>query len=216
MKAVIFDLDGTITNSEPLHMRTFNEILLGYGVKLNRKDFSEFKGESAREIFRQIFEKNNIKEDPISISKKRSNMFIELVKIEGLETIKGFKEFYKMLIDKKVKVIIGTSGMYPNVEQQLQSIGLEEQKFVCARDVKKLKPNPDIFLLAAKKLGEESSNCIVFEDAKAGVEAAHRAGMQVIGINQTSSLKDLEKADMIVEDYNDLSENQINELLDIK
>lgn len=213
MKSVIFDLDGTITNSEHLHFEAFNKILFKYGIKLTQKEFLAYNGLGSIASFKQVFEKNNCQGDSVKCSKEKSKIFIKLVNVNGLEIINGFMSFYRMLIEKKVKVIIGTSSRKFNVVSELNSIGLGKQKFVCADDVDKTKPFPDIFLLAAKELGEEPSNCVVFEDAKSGVIAGHRAGMKVIGVCQSSSLEELSDADFIIEDYSGLDWEKISKIL---
>jgi len=212
MKSVIFDLDGTVILTESLHRRSFNKVLKELGVNLSQEKWDSFKGKGTIKIFKTIINENNLDVDLNEIVSARDKCFDELINLEGIPLVNGFRKFYSLLIEKGVKVIIGTCGRNINVEKEL-SIDRLKIPFVSADDVDKTKPSPDIFLLAAKKLGVEPSNCVVFEDAKSGIIAGHRAGMKVIGVCQSSSLDELSDADFIIEDYSELDWEQISKIL---
>ncbi|MCK5107929.1 MAG: HAD family phosphatase [Nanoarchaeota archaeon] len=215
MKSVIFDLDGTILDTEQLHRITFNRVLDELGVKLSQEKWDSFRGLGAIRIFKTIFEENNIDVDLVEINSRRDKYFDELIMKDGIPLVKGFKEFYNSLIEKGIKVIIGTSGRRINVSEELELSHLNLE-YVCVDDVGKAKPEPDIFLLCAKRLGVDVKDCIVFEDSGAGIIAAHRAGMQVVGVSATTDKDELKEADLIVKDYTYFDEQRINEFLGLK
>ena len=207
MKAAIFDLDGTITASEMLHLKTFNRVFSKFGVTLSSKEWVRFKGEGAKEIFSTVFKENKIKEDIDKWVKVRSRFFHEEVKAGKLKKVNGFDRFFSLLKKNNIDIIIASSGQYSNVVVELKSLGLFREKFICARDVKKLKPNPDIFLKAAKKLGRDVGDCVVFEDSIAGVKAAKNAKMYCVCVGDYDIL-----ADLVIKDFRKLGKRKIMEL----
>ncbi len=213
MKAIIFDLDGTITNSERLHLKTFKKKIKEYGIKVTKKEWPKFRGKGSKYFFQYFFSKYNINESVSKAIDSRSKYFEEEIKKGRLKSIKGFKRFYNKLKKRNVKIIIASSGHYTNVLIEMKSIGIADQAFVCEGNVKRLKPWPDIFLLAAKKLKEKPSNCIVFEDSTAGIKAAKKAGMKVVGVAATSNKDELDEADLIIKDYNFFTKKELDKLL---
>ena len=204
MKSAIFDLDGTIVRSEGTHFKTFNEIFGRFGINLSLDEWKNIHGLGSRKIFEKVFDENGVKgQDIDNLILEREKLFVDAVERDGLHAVNGFIGFYNSLKRKKVKVIIATSGHRINVEEELKSLGLDEQEFVCADDINELKPSPEIFLEAAKRLDERPEECVVFEDSEPGVIAAKNAGMYVVGVLATSDMKQLQKADKIVEDFRD-------------
>jgi len=129
----------------------------------------------------------------------------------NLKLIKGFGRFFKMLKKRRIESIIASSGQYTNVKVELKAVGFEGERFICSKEIKRLKPNPEIFLVAAEKIGRKPSECVVFEDAKAGVEAAKKAGMYCVAIG--TDKKELARADLIVKDFSELKVAWIEEVL---
>lgn len=214
MKSAIFDLDGTIIDSEKAHLDTFNMVLDRFGIYLSEDDWFPLKGLGSREIFRKIFSEKGIKvEDVDVLIKERDKLLVKRIGEKGLPVVNGFMALYDNLKKRGVKIIIATSGHRFDVKEELKSIGLDEQEFVCANDVERLKPYPDIFLLAAERLGERPSDCVVFEDSEAGVLSGKKAGMYVVGVLATSDMKQLERADKIVKDFTVFTEDDLNKLL---
>ena len=207
MKAAIFDLDGTITASETLHLKTFNRVFGKFGVTLSAKEWVRFKGEGAKEIFSTVFKENKIKEDIDKWVRVRSRFFHDEVKKGNLKKVKGFDRFFSLLKKESIDIIIASSGHYSNVVVELKALGLWGEKFICARDVKKLKPNPAIFLKAVKILGKDVGDCVVFEDSIAGVKAAKNAKMYCVCVGDCNGL-----ADLAVKDFRKLGKRKVKEL----
>jgi HAD superfamily hydrolase (TIGR01509 family) len=122
--------------------------------------------------------------------------------------VSGAKEFLRECKKRKLRVAIASSAFGGYVNEMVEKIGLKEffKVVVCAGDAKRGKPFPDLFLLAAEKLGVEPSKCLVVEDAVYGVIAAKRAGMKCAGITTTTSQKELKKAgaDLVFSNYGKL------------
>ncbi|HIH19167.1 TPA: HAD family phosphatase [Candidatus Micrarchaeota archaeon] len=202
-KAAIFDLDGVMVDSEKAHLFTFNQALSGFGIRIKSSFWKRnYTGIGSYAIMKDVFLRNGIKEDVKKWVKKRAALYQEYVESAGLPTIKGFHSIYALLKRHKVHIAVASGGHKPHIAASLRSIGLARMPFVGLEDVKHGKPSPDIFLLAAEKLKAKPSECIIFEDSLAGVEAAKRAGMSCIALTTTVPKNALRgKAALVVRDF---------------
>ncbi|MEM3555979.1 MAG: HAD family phosphatase [Candidatus Micrarchaeia archaeon] len=189
LKAVIFDFDGVVADSEPVHRKSFNLTLKKLGIFIPNKLYREkYVGLGSLSIMEDIFRTYGIKRSAKFWVRKRMRVFQELVKKEGVKPVKGFMKFNKLLNKLGVKKIIASGGYRKNIATMLKKLKLydEFKNFIGREDVKNRKPDPEALLLAAKKLGVKPSECLVFEDSPYGVEAARRAGMKCVAL--TTSL----------------------------
>ena len=204
-KGAIFDLDGVIVNTVPLHYAAWKKMFSEYGKNFTFKDYKEkvdgiprFDGASA--ILTDLTE-DEIKK----AGSKKQGYYLELVD-------KGDIEIYHSTVDlinelKKNAIKIAAASSSKNCRYILKKsklIGLFDT-IVGGGDFKKGKPNPEIFLLSASKLGFPTDEVVVFEDAKLGVEAAKNGKMLCIGIAREGDKKLLEKADIIVDDLREVN-----------
>jgi HAD superfamily hydrolase (TIGR01509 family) len=203
-KAVIFDLDGVIVDSEKAQFDTFNALLRHFGIRLARSYWkNECTGIGSPAIMGNVFKMNGISEDPRLWVKKRAAIYKKYVEKHGLPEIAGFHSFCNLLRKNKIKVAVASSGHKPHVAASLRAIGFPKIPYVGLEDVKKVKPAPDLFFLAAKRLGVKPGECLVFEDSLSGVEAASRARMPCVALATTVPSKALKgKAALIVKDFN--------------
>lgn len=202
-KAVIFDLDGVIINSMELHRRSFNDLLAPLGISISAKAFKKYGGTRSETIIAELFVQHGVKESVKEWTKKRTALYQEYLEKSGVKPIEGFNEFYEMLLSNGIKVAVASSGEEPHICSALESIGVRGVPVVSIQQVKRGKPAPDLFLLAAKRLKVKKGQVIVFEDAPAGLEAAQRAGMMAIALSTTLSAKSLKgRAALIVRNFN--------------
>jgi HAD superfamily hydrolase (TIGR01509 family) len=184
-KALIFDFDGVIVKSEPLHHRTFIEILAPFEVKISRRKwYEDFAGTGSRSIFRRLFAEYGIDGDIEEFIQKRRKLYVKYVKQGMLKPTQGLRRFLSKLGtgDWKSSIAIASGSHNSNIELILKQIGLDPyfDVIVGGNDVKKPKPDPEGFLLAAKMLGKKTNDCVVIEDSIRGAEAACRAGMKLV------------------------------------
>jgi len=164
---------------------------------------NSYTGIGSVKIMEDVFRRNGISEDTRPIVAERAKIYKKHVEKKGLPEIAGFKNFQRFLSKNKVKFMVASGGHKPSIAASLKSIGLPHIKFVGLEDVKHGKPNPEIFLLAAKKLGVKPEECVVFEDSLSGIEAAARAGMPCIALPTTLPVRILKgRASAIFRDYN--------------
>lgn len=215
IKAVIFDLDGTVTNSELLHRQAFNVLLKKYGVSITKKQWQTiFVGAGSRFIAQWHIKKYHLPEDLDDFVDQRRRKYQELLKKHPLKPIKGFRQFYAALQKKKYKIAIASSGHRSNVLASLRAIGLSGIPVVGIEQVHFRKPNPEIFLKTAKMLGVRASECVIFEDSVPGIIAAKRAKMKVVALLTTTQKKRLRKLkpDKMVKDYSFISVSSLDKL----
>lgn len=203
---LIFDLDGTLIDSMPSHIKAFEKVYLVRGIKIEIKEIMHLMGLPAAEIIKFLNKRYKIKENILKMRDERRNYFFELVKNKDI-TIKGVRRTIKNLSKNyKMAIVTGSSR-----KSYLGSTDKEFQKIfdyvVCVDDVKKAKPSPDELILAAKKLKIKSSECLMIGDSIFDQIAAKRAKMDSVGVltGYTSSIK-LKKAGakFVIKSVNDL------------
>jgi len=211
IKAVIFDMDGTIVDSEPIYDQVNAEIYEKYGFDLSQEDYDRHMGANMRDIWTDILERHPVKEE---FAHYKIEDFMEdhihssyqgLAEAEELELMPGVKDWFEFLKDHGYKMIIASSSYAPIIEHVYQRFGLEQymEGYVDGNSIENGKPAPDIFLKAAAELGVKPENCLIIEDSENGVNGAHQAGAKVIGFNRAQAeSQDLSKADLIIEEYN--------------
>jgi len=211
IKAVIFDMDGTIVDSEPIYDQVNAEIYEKYGFNLSQEDYDRHMGANMRDIWTDILERHPVKEE---FAHYKIEDFMEdhihssyqgLAEAEELELMPGVKDWFEFLKDHGYKMIIASSSYAPIIEHVYQRFGLEQymEGYVDGNSIENGKPAPDIFLKAAAELGVKPENCLIIEDSENGVNGAHQAGAKVIGFNRAQAeSQDLSKADLIIEEYN--------------
>lgn len=218
IKAVIFDMDGTIIDSEPIYEKVNEEIYEKYGFNLSQEDYDRHMGASLKDIWADILDRYQVK-DEYSHYKIEDFMedhihssYMGLAEAEDLELMPGVKEWFEFLKDHGYKMIVASSSYEPVIEHIFQRFDLENymEGYVDGNAIDNGKPAPDIFLEAAERLGVKPEECIVIEDSENGVKGAHRAGARVVAFNRAQDeSQDLSSADLIIEEFNQENLNEI-------
>jgi beta-phosphoglucomutase family hydrolase len=223
LKAVIFDFDGVITDSEVLHLRAFNRSLTRYGIELTTKDYYQnYLGFSDFDCYKMLISQGLLKIDEQQIGdiiKEKSQIFEELTKTEG-RTIEGVHEFLKMLEQNNIPMAICSGSLLVEIELMLDEARLRHffTAIVSAEQVKKGKPHPEGFLLALRKLNDHcqppvaANECIVIEDSHWGLQAAEEAGMHTIAVTNSYDAEQLSQAEKVVARLNELSMADLRQL----
>lgn len=203
-RAFIFDMDGTLIDNMRFHTDAWQQMLAENGVEMDENEFMvKTAGKTNREILPMIFEHltdENLKE----LSDRKETLYRGLFLPER-RPIAGVVEFLETARQNGIKMAVATAAPVENVEFILD--GLELRKFfqavTTAADIKNGKPDPEIFLKSAEKIGVEPRNCLVFEDAIGGFQAAHRAGMLSVGITTVNSAEEILRLDSVTEAHAD-------------
>jgi len=223
LKAVIFDFDGVITDSEVLHLRAFNQSLVPYGVEISTKDYyTNYLGFSDFDCYKALIDNGLLKINERKIGgiiKEKSKIFEELTKTEG-RTIEGVHEFLQMLEKNKIPMAICSGSLMVEIEVMLEESGLRHffAEIVSAEQVKKGKPHPEGFILALQKLNKnchppiDAGECIVIEDSHWGLQAGKAAGMHTIAVTNSYEAEQLTIAEKIVAHLNELTIDDLRQL----
>ena len=223
LRAVIFDFDGVITDSEILHLRAFNRILARYGAEIETKNYyRDYLGLTDADVFGLLTEQNRLgaAAPPIeNLIEQKNQVFEELAKTEG-RIIKGVRDFLEMLSRNNIPMAICSGALLAEIELILEESRLRAffEVIVSAEQIRKGKPNPEGFLLTLGKLNRgrqipiAASQCIVIEDSHWGLEAAGAAGMHTVAITNSYDAEKLAMAEKIVTELGELSINDLQQL----
>jgi HAD superfamily hydrolase (TIGR01509 family) len=196
IKAIIFDLDGLVINSEVLWKLADEKMWAKRDCNVTSELFLKVLGTGLRKTVEIYKEEFRVKESTEALEKERVNLFSCLLG-DKLEPMDGL---YNLLerIPNDICLAIGSGGPHKNnIEKILNKLKIKRyfRAIVTGEEVKKSKPDPEVFLLAAKKLKIKPADCLVLEDAPTGIVAAKRAGMMVYGVNKNKIVREeLEKA----------------------
>ncbi len=213
LKAVIFDLDGVIVNTVPVHFKAWKKMFGEYGIKF---DFDDYKKkvdgiprmDGARAILKDL---NN--EELEKAARKKQNYFLKFLKKNKIRIHKTTIRLIEGLRKIGVKVAVISSSK--NCKYILDKIKLTKKLDVImtGNDITKGKPDPQVFLRASKKSKTKPQSCIVFEDAVLGVEAAKRAGMFCVGVDRYGDRERLKKADIVIKDAGEITVKKLQDFL---
>ncbi|NLY74170.1 MAG: HAD family phosphatase [Firmicutes bacterium] len=213
MKGVIFDMDGVIIDSEPVHVRLEKELLEEFGGDYSKIRPEDFMGTTDAQMWSAFKAQFNIGlsvEEMINIKRERF-----IANLNQIPLVDGVLDFMASLRDSGCKLGLASSNNERAVEAVKNKFGLAEyiDVFVNGETVSKGKPHPEIFLTAAKLMGLKPEDCLVIEDSRNGVLAAKAAGMKCVGFrNKNSGAQDLSKADLIIGSYKDLTVKALKNL----
>ncbi|MHC4158025.1 MAG: HAD family hydrolase [Planctomycetota bacterium] len=209
LRAVIFDFDGVITDSEILHLRAFNQVLAGHGIEITTKDYyKDYLGLTDFDCFELLIGEGRRKisaEEIENLVEHKNQIFEKLAKSEG-RIIEGVRDFLQMLKQNNVPMAICSGALLVEIELILEEARLRSffDVIVSAECVAKGKPNPEGFLLALQKMNKKrqspvlANQCIVIEDSHWGLEAAKAAGMHTIAITNSYDAEQLAMAEKII------------------
>ncbi|MDD5396627.1 MAG: HAD family phosphatase [Candidatus Moranbacteria bacterium] len=210
IKAIIFDMDGVIVESEPIHEKAEMEVCRQFGMEVDKKEWDNFRGKKLEDIFSYASKKYGTGNEPIEEMIIRKIQLYLTYALNEMNLVDGVREFLEELKNNgKYDYALTTSGRKIQQEQILSKFNLADyfEIVVASDDVKNGKPHPEPYEITVRKLGEQPANCLVIEDSDNGVISAKAAGCQVCGITTTFGRDRLELAgaDIVVADFFELS-----------
>jgi beta-phosphoglucomutase family hydrolase len=200
LEAVVWDLDGVIADTAEYHYLAWRDVFKERGMDYSKTDFMPYFGRRHDTIIRAVLGDKLSPEEFEAITEEKQRNYRRRVG-DNIVALPGVIALIKSLHEQGIKQAIASSAVPENIEIILRGLGIEDcfQAIVHGMEVKEGKPSPQIFLLAAKKLGVKPPNCVVIEDAIAGVAAAKRAGMKSVAVTNSHPKEALKNADLIVD-----------------
>ena len=222
IKAIIFDFDGIIADTEPIHLEAFKIVLKDINIELNDKDYyNKYLAYDDKTLFKKIIEDNGRNPDKSMIKDliDKKHILITGLFTKHVTLFKGFEDFINLVQDRYI-LSIASGALKSEIEFILSKFNLLSffQSIVAADEVENCKPHPEPFLKVLENLNSirddkiEASECLVFEDSIYGVEAGKAAGMKCIAITNSYEHLDLKNADLIVDSFEEINIDKIEKL----
>ncbi|WP_150275841.1 beta-phosphoglucomutase [Paenibacillus tepidiphilus] len=195
IKAVIFDLDGVIVSTDEYHYQAWKQISDAEGIPFDREANERLRGVSRMESLELILEQASTRytaEQKQGLAERKNVIYRELLnRLSETDILPGVMNLITALQERHILTAIGSSSK--NTPVILNKIGLDNvfDVVVDGNDIRNSKPDPEVFLQAAERLGISPEDCVVVEDAEAGIAAAHAAGMKTVGVGAAAGLSGL-------------------------
>src|SRR5262245_10296930 len=218
-RAVIWDVDGTLVDTAELHFRAWEELCRGLGRPFTRADFQATFGHRNPEIFQYLFGDRLGAAEVDSLGLRKEELYRAAAR-QGVELLPGARALMEALKAAGYRQALGTSAPLANVELILELTRARPliDAVSSAEDTQRGKPDPQVFLVAAAKLGAEPRHCVVVEDAVAGVEAARAGGMKCVAVSFVGHHPEdrlrAAGADLVVPTLESVTVQRINDLID--
>lgn len=220
MEAIIFDMDGTLIDSEKVHSKCYFIYMKNLGIDFDEEEFKEFlienQGAPDSSFVKKLIKKYGLKNSLKEIVAAKNACYRKLIASDvfafdgAVDLVKGLKVKYKLAL--------ASSSDMEDIEACMKKIGLFDtfDVIVSGSELKNPKPAPDIFLLTAKKLGVDIKDCLIFEDSLMGLEAAKKSGAKVIAYDNKEGDNSYIRNFFVVDDYKKVNvENVIKKLEEI-
>jgi HAD superfamily hydrolase (TIGR01509 family) len=219
IQTVIFDMDGVIVDTEPVHRYAYFQHFSELNIEVTEEMFTSFTGNSTRNVFQRVKTIFNLDDADVEelILRKRALFNDAFDHKEDLELLEGVEKLIKDLHQNGMQLILASSASKVTIERVFRRFDLYPYftHIVSGEDFPKSKPHPAIFEFAASLSIAPKENCIVIEDSTNGVLAAKAAGIYCVGYNSIhSKLQDLSKADTVINHFDELNFDTISKLKD--
>jgi beta-phosphoglucomutase len=215
-RAVIFDMDGVLVDSYRAHYESWKKLGEQHCLEMTEQQFAATFGRTSRDIIHNLWGDAVAEEDIPAWDEQKEAFYRDILR-QDFPAMDGATELLRALHESGFAIAIGSSGPPENIAvvcEMLDGAELIEAQ-VTGQDVTRGKPDPQVFLIAAERLGVEPVRCAVVEDAPAGVEAARRAKMASIALTGTAEADELAKnAHLVVDSLTELSPDTIGRLID--
>ena len=215
--AVIFDMDGVMVDNISYHIEALNIFCQRHNCSFTDEEFKQnISGKTTKEVMNYIFKRELNFQELINYTEEKESIYRDLYS-KHLCPTKGLVKFLKILRENNIKIAVATAGPKINLDFVLKGIKADQyfEALVNGDMVENGKPDPEIYLKAAKLINVEPSSCIVIEDSIMGIRSGLNAGMKVIGITTVHSRAELKKADYIIDDFEQLSIDDLKKIVNI-
>lgn len=213
LKAVLFDMDGVIVDTEPLHHKAYQQMFSKVGIEVSSSMYEGFTGQSTYDICKQLCSHFELKQNPQELVQLKRDFFTKLFfEDDDLQLINGVEQLIKNYFDNGLTLILASSASMFTINNVMKRFNLDPyfSEKLSGADLKASKPHPEIFINAAKAARVLQNECFVIEDSTNGIKAAKGAGIFCVAYkSEHSKNQDYTLADMVISDYNEISFDRI-------
>lgn len=203
VKAVIFDLDGTLIDNNEYHLKTWKQYLAEEGIDISDENYNAYiNGRTNKDAIEYIYGRKMTDAEAMEYALEKEALYRKMYQ-PFIKPVEGLIPFLEMLDKMNIPIGMATSGIQVNIDFMFEHIPIKKyfQVIVNSSHIMNGKPHPEIYLKAASLLNISPANCLVFEDAAVGIKSAKAAGMKVVAIDTTQPENELQEADMIINDF---------------
>ncbi len=216
LKAVIFDMDGVIVDSEPLHKKSYLKTFVEVCIEVDDTLFGSFTGKATLAICKELCTHFQLSQTPDALMALKRKHFERIFENDhNLALLDGVLPLIKDYYDHGLKMVLASSASMDNINRIFSRFDLD--KYFVAKlsgaDLKDSKPHPEIFIKAAKVSGQNATECIVIEDATNGIKAAKAAHIFCVGYQSANSKdQDYSEADLVISHFEEISFKKISSI----
>ncbi|WP_419870154.1 HAD family hydrolase [Chryseobacterium sp. CT-SW4] len=215
LKAVLFDMDGVIVDTEPLHRKAYFKMFNDLEIEVSEDLYTSFTGYSTKKACETLIEKFDLSHTHEDLTRIKRTYFKDYFYNDAdFDLIPGVRKLMEHYFENNVKLIVASSASMTTIQMVFEKFGLEKyfSGKISGADLKESKPHPEIFLLAAQMADEPNENCMVIEDSTNGILAAHKADIFCAAYkSKHSKNQDYALANITVSDYSELEIDKISD-----
>jgi HAD superfamily hydrolase (TIGR01509 family) len=208
LKAVLFDMDGVIVDTEPLHRKAYFNMFNDVNINVTEELYDSFTGQATLPICRTLCNHFSLSETPEHlVSTKRKHFKYLFENDSSLALLDGVHYLIKNYHENGLTLVLASSASMPNIERIFDRFDLNKyfRAKISGADLKASKPHPEIFIKAAELAGEHADNCMVIEDSTNGIAAAKAANIYCVGFKSPHSVnQDYSKADKVITSFDEI------------
>lgn len=215
LKAVLFDMDGVIVDTEPLHRKAYFKMFEDLGIPVSEELYTTFAGASTQKVCRTLLQTFSLKTTIEEMSGSKRFHFKKLFySDQEFDLLPGVRELMQHYYENNIKMVLASSATGATIDMVFEKFNLAPffVNKISGADLKESKPNPEIFQIASKLAGESTKNCMVIEDSTNGILAARRADIFCAAYkSEHTHLQDYTHADIVVSEFRDLELGKVNQ-----
>ncbi|GAA0871658.1 HAD family hydrolase [Gangjinia marincola] len=213
LKAILFDMDGVIVDTEPLHQKAYHRMFGEVGIQVSNELYRSFTGQSTLNICKQLCDRYELAQAPEElVDIKRKYFKLIFTKDDDLQLLDGVLSLIQDYKANGLTLIVASSASMPNINRVFDRFDLNRyfSGKLSGADLKESKPHPEIFIKAAQAANANKNECVVIEDSTNGIKAAHAAGIFCVGYDSKHSTgQDYSLANIVANDYEQIRYNQL-------
>lgn len=214
LKAVLFDMDGVIVDTEPLHRKAYFKMFDDLGIDVSEELYTSFTGSSTKRVCTTLVEKFNLEVSHEDLAAIKRNYFKHYFDHDpDFDLISGVRNLIENYYENGIKLVLASSAHMNTINWVFEKFGLEQYFIgkISGADLQESKPHPEIFIMAAEMAGEDKENCMVIEDSTNGIEAAYSAEIFCVAYQSAHSTHQVyDKASLLVSDFTDIEFEKIS------